>query len=66
MTADYDPCLMPVAGDRLCYLPGDHGGGCQPAPRCRCSHARISHTRREGQCWLAACACRKYRQEATA
>lgn len=61
MTAD--PCLMPVAGDRLCYLPGDHDGGCQAAPRCRCSHARTLHTRVGGQCWIGVCGCRGFRPD---
>jgi hypothetical protein len=59
-----DPCLMPIGTDRVCMLPGDHGGGCDDptepparAIRCLCSH--IQH--RNGQCWSRACGCQTNR-----
>jgi hypothetical protein len=64
---DVDPCLMPVGHNRVCLLPGDHGGGCdeptEPAARhrCKCSHGPSVHTGGYGRCHLFACACQRYR-----
>lgn len=31
--------------------------------RCKCSHARVTHTRGTGDCWSTACGCAAFRPQ---
>lgn len=35
----------------------------QANPRCACSHARVTHSKRTGDCWQTPCACGEFRPE---